>query len=779
MKHTIVTFLLLLFISYPLFSQNTSDWLFDDSVLPEIHITIEQDTLDELLNPDNVLSDHEFPATFEFKKGTESETVENIGFRLRGNTSRYSQKKSFKVSFNTFENGRQYRDLDKMNLNGEHNDPSIIRSKLSWDIFQKIGLPAPRANHVTLYINGEYFGLYINVEHIDDEFLVDRFGTDAGNLYKCLYPADLTYQGPNQSDYKAIEQDGRRAYELKTNEEDDNYADLTFLINFLENASAQKFEQEIEDYLNVDGILQWMAVDILTGMWDDYWFNKNNYYLYNNPIDNRFEFIPYDYDNTFGIWWNGIYPGIDWGTRDINQWGHPDEDRPLTRRILEIEEYRNRLNFYVDKILDQRFNETTLFASIDQLKTMVEDAAEEDVYRTLDYGYSIEDYHASFDEAVGGHVEYGLKPFITTRANSASGQLQLENITPVIRRLISETTGNTGNISLTIQAVIIDEETPEVYAYMTNPITQEIHLTDDGTGMDNEAGDGIYSASVTFEEQVDAITFHVEATDSENYTGRFPNNSERFVHIEMMSRLNSILINEFMADNESVIQDEYGDFEDWIELYNPTDNAINLKNYFLTDNFSDQTKWALPDSTIQPGQFFLVWADNDDEEGPFHTNFGLSNDGEQAGLYYQDVLEILLVDTLSFGVQSDDISYGRETDGADNFVLFDTPTPGTSNQVGTSIHDDVFNPASVELYQNYPNPFNPETIISFSLNTPAEIRIDIYAINGRHIQNLTNSRYSSGYHDIRFDASSLASGVYIYKLKSGYRTYIKKLTVIK
>src|SRR5690606_9124917 len=117
--------------------------------------------------------------SFEYDDGSNVETVDLIGFRLRGNTSRQSAKKSFKVSFNTWVQGQKFHDVEKLNLNGEHNDPSIIRSKLAWDIFAAHRAPAPRAAHIRLYINDVYYGLYISVEHIDEQFLQSRFGDDS------------------------------------------------------------------------------------------------------------------------------------------------------------------------------------------------------------------------------------------------------------------------------------------------------------------------------------------------------------------------------------------------------------------------------------------------------------------------------------------------------------------------------------------------------------------------------------------------------------------------
>ena len=122
--------------------------VFDDSEVAVVKIYIEQEYLNYLYAPENAESDSLFPARFVYQNAQIPDTtVENIGFRIRGNTSRVSRKKSFKVDFNHFVQGRQFYDLEKMNLNGEHNDPSIIRAKLCWDLFNQIGVPASRANH--------------------------------------------------------------------------------------------------------------------------------------------------------------------------------------------------------------------------------------------------------------------------------------------------------------------------------------------------------------------------------------------------------------------------------------------------------------------------------------------------------------------------------------------------------------------------------------------------------------------------------------------------------
>jgi hypothetical protein len=750
------------------------DWIFSDQSLPEIYIQIASDSLDQLLQEQNWYSDHEYPATFIFLREGVADTVQQIGFRIRGNTSRASAKKSFKVSFNTFQAGRQYNGLDKLNLNGEHNDPSIIRSKLSWDIFGKLGFTAPRANHVKLFINGEYYGLYINVEHIDDEFIQKNFLSDEGNLYKCLYPADLTYRGRQVEAYK-FEDNGRRIYDLKTNEEADDYNDLANFIIFLNTSSDSQFENEIEDYINVDGVLRWMAVDILTANWDNYWFLKNNFYLYYDPATQRFEFIPYDYDNTFGIWWEGILPGTDWGRRDFIEWGHPYEERPLTTRLLSVEKYQKRLHYYIDQTIKTAFNETWLFSEIDRLKALTEEAAEEDLYRTYDYGFSIEEYHDSFDSALGRHVTYGIKPYISTRVESAMGMLQVENIHPVVREVNHEVVSSESERKLQLDLHLIDESDLEFTIYVNDEeVTNQVSLST----LDRiDPHDRRYRLEFIVPESIEELSYFFNVTDAEGLTSRYPHNPQKTVQLNLKTSKSPILINEFLADNETGIQDESGKFEDWIELYNSSDSLISVSGYFLTDDLSTPSKWALPDTTIEPKSYLLIWADNDDEEGPLHTNFGLSNNGEEIGLFYSD--DFILVDSVRFGPQSDDISYGRREDGGPDFVFFETPTPGAQNQSATSLHTDSELPTEFFLSQNYPNPFNPSTSIHYSIPKKTHVTLTIFSITGQRVAELVNKTQAAGHYEVSFDASNLSTGTYLYRLSTQEDSKTRLMTFLK
>ncbi|SVA35166.1 uncharacterized protein METZ01_LOCUS88020, partial [marine metagenome] len=142
-----------------------------------------------------------------------------------------------------------------------------------------------------------------------------------------------------------------------------------------------------------------------------------------------------------------------------------------------------------------------------------------------------------------------------------------------------------------------------------------------------------------------------------------------------------LVINEFLASNDSCCTDESGEYDDYIEIHNFGTAAADIGGYIITDeigNYDDY--YQIPtgnDSTIiEPGGFLLLWADKDSEQGVLHVEIKLSIAGEQIGLFMQD--SITVIDTLTFAEQFDDISYGRYPDGSGSWH-FMHPSPDTTN----------------------------------------------------------------------------------------------------
>jgi len=143
-----------------------------------------------------------------------------------------------------------------------------------------------------------------------------------------------------------------------------------------------------------------------------------------------------------------------------------------------------------------------------------------------------------------------------------------------------------------------------------------------------------------------------------------------------------LVINEFMASNNTSIQDPQGQYDDWIEIHNYGLNAIDIGGMYLTDNLSDPTKWRIPGgnsalTTISAGGYLLIWADNDTSGSGLHANFKLDAAGEEIGLFNSD--GVTLIDSISFGEQAGDISYGRHPDAGHSWQAFGEPSPAAQN----------------------------------------------------------------------------------------------------
>jgi len=154
----------------------------------------------------------------------------------------------------------------------------------------------------------------------------------------------------------------------------------------------------------------------------------------------------------------------------------------------------------------------------------------------------------------------------------------------------------------------------------------------------------------------------------------------------------SLKINEFVASNSSTVShfgnrlDEFGndvyEFEDWIEIYNAGDVAVDIGGKYLTDNLSNPMKWQIPDdspsqTTIASGDYLLIWADGEPDEGVLHVDFQIGKDDGEIGLFDSD--GITLIDSVIYDQQVTDISFGRYPNAGANWRYYGNPTPEAGN----------------------------------------------------------------------------------------------------
>ena len=660
--------------------------LYRTDVVPRIDIAIPADSLAAIFA--NVSSDYEYHAAFAFTAPGLSLSGIEVGFRLRGNTSRTSAKKSFKISFNSFVPGARVQGLKDLNLNGEHNDPSIMRARIAWELAQDAGMPAPRVNHVRLFINGQPYGLYANIEHYNDDYVEHRFARDAGNLYKCLYPADLANLGSDPNSYK-LTSGGRRVYELKTNDTADNYSGLARFVTALHATTSTQALCALDSVFNVNSYLKWLAWEVTTGHWDNHSFNKNNFYLYEDPASGLMEFLSYDADNTFGVdWFN-----INWATRSPIQFG----TYPLYTKIVTNPEAQRRLKLFLNEF-GTLAGSAAWSARNESLRAQLAPLVEEDLYRTMDYGYDSLDFWNALDVAAGAHVKSGIHPFMTTRIAATSSQVLTGNVEPIV--FTPRLSGHGGIGAIPVQVEVWDESTPTVVLHYqpSGGTWQSLTLHDDGTHGDELAGDRLYGGIIPA--SVGGITYYVTATDDQNASTSAPCSPAFWATYAQPN----ILINEACSDNATGPVAPNGSREDWIELRNPSSSPVSLNGLFLSDNDAIPGKASLNGQSIPANGRLLFWAAG----GTGFTrslDFKLDKDGEGLALSAQSNGSWVRLDEVRLPPLMPDQSFGRRYDDAFTWVVFDQHSSPNGANSG------VLNAPEASLRAGllaYPNPFASE-----------------------------------------------------------------------
>lgn len=226
-----------------------------------------------------------------------------------------------------------------------------------------------------------------------------------------------------------------------------------------------------------------------------------------------------------------------------------------------------------------------------------------------------------------------------------------------------------------------------------------------------------------------------------------------------------ISLNEVLSLNDTTVVDNFGDFDDFIEIVNSGPLGINLQGFYLTDNPEFPFEFAFPDTLIQPGEHFLVWADNEPEQGVMHAGFNLNCESETVYLLYS----LNLIDMVEIPLLEADVSYGRWPDTSGEWKILSIATPGEINEGGAGDPEELSISAS--------NPLFTSGVITIR-GRPGLALLEVYDLSGRLVERLFEQEIISE-ESVNWDTSSLATGIYFLRLSSRGESVTQKVTVIR
>lgn len=261
----------------------------------------------------------------------------DIHLKFRGHHTRGLPRKSYYIRL---KQPHRYIGAREFHLNAEYSDPSFIRNKLSLDLFHTFGILSPSSQHVLLYLNDQYQGIYLQLESVDDLFLEKR-GHPLGLIYYAInHNANFSLVSPiTNNEKKSLSQ----GYERKLGSYRNNLV-LEEFIRKINKTPDDNFQSEIAKYLDTDKYLRWLAVAVCIQNIDGFY---HNYALYRNSKTGLFEIMPWDCDATFGRDWNGNIVNCD---------ALPIEGKNyLTKRMLQVPAFRKQYKKLLEELLDTLF----------------------------------------------------------------------------------------------------------------------------------------------------------------------------------------------------------------------------------------------------------------------------------------------------------------------------------------------------------------------------------------------------------------------------------------
>jgi len=601
----------------------------------------------------------------------------HVGARFKGNTSYTGGpgssppiRKSINLEFDALVTNANLMSYSTINLNNAAGDETVMREPLYFNVMSQY-TPAPRGAICQLYANGSLWSVYSLIQQENGELIDEWFPSNDGDRWRA----------PNQPNTSASTAFGYLGdtnlstyltrYELKTDNATTNeaFARLIHAINVLNNTPAGQLRDAVENVFAVDNWLWFLAIENIFADDDSYWNKGADFGFYYEIESGRIHPVEHDGNESFFAGDVTLTPVQ--GAAALN--------RPLLNKLLPISELRQRYLAHLRTVLAENFNPAVLTANINEFHALSVNAISTDPRKGITMAAYTNDLVA-------------LKSFITNRYNFLITHAELTplppnivwvsgpanpvyatNIPAITARIISNGNSGVGSAWLYFR--------DKSYGRFTGR-----QMFDDGAHGDGAAGDGVFGALTTNYPAGNKIHYYVEAraTNAAQAAIFAPARAEQVTYdysVSLTAAANtSVVINEFMAANTSTVADPQGDYDDWIELRNRTAAPVDLTGLYLTDNAANPRKWAFPSGTTIPASgYLMVWADETGTATPgLHASFKLSASGEQILLIGSDANNNQVLDAITFGLQTADISYGRTAVDAGGWSFL-APTPNAAN----------------------------------------------------------------------------------------------------
>jgi hypothetical protein len=672
----------------------------------------------------------------------------DVGVRYKGYSSWANgrAKNPFNIKLDEVHDGQDYQGFEKIKLSNVIQDPSFLREVMAYEVARNY-MHASRASYADLYVNDTLVGLYTSVEDVGNDFLKDHFDEKSGPFFKGNPPTvDLTGENCNLGDSPGT--DSTDYYDLYDIQSDHGWAHLLELIEVLNNAP-----ENIEQVLNVDRTLWMHAFNYALINFDSYVGYAQNYYIYRDR-DGLWNPILWDLNMSFAsfrltdasTYWNGFSINQAMIIDPLSHYNGPSVfPRPLLRNLFNNAMYRRMYIAHLRTIITEQFNGPAFRERALQHQALIEAHVQADTNKF----YSYQSFLENLDQTVSYTVAYpGLTQLM-------EGRVAYLNTYPGFtgQPVFGEVAHAPSDIAvggvLTITVPVTNADTVFLaYRSGTSGVFQRMAMMDDGSHGDGTAGDGVYGA--LFTTTSNRVEYYVYA---ENATaGAFSPARATHETYVIQTRLapGTLVINELMAGNQGRILDPTGASSDWIELYNAGTFMLSTAGLHLSDEETDPTRWALPDRTLAPGEYLVIWADDRTSVGDDHANFKLDAAGETILLAY-DADAVL--DQVTYGEQFPIYTTGRIPNGTGSFQRL-TPTVGGYNRV-------EFGTGPERVFQIYPNPATTELNAIVDLPGPFEVQVfrsDGSAVTG--VQEYTDR------HLVQLSTVGLAAGHYVMQVRT-------------